>query len=143
MSYSVYKIIDKRINKSIYIGKTINSLHARMHQHCNSIDLPVDKYILSEDKPIYILDATAALYMIPIERYNKDYDMFLKGNIGVEDEEGQIEKLKNTEDVYILVMRDKENRNWQTPTKVLDYIEENYEIIDTVSIFDVYYIVNK
>ena len=48
MSYSVYKIIDKRINKPIYIGKTINSLHARMHQHCNSIDLPVDKYILSE-----------------------------------------------------------------------------------------------
>ena len=37
-----------------------------------------------ENKKVYILDAEAAIYMIPINNYNKDYDMFLKGNIGKE-----------------------------------------------------------
>lgn len=37
----------------------------------------VEKYIQESEKEVYILDATACLYMIPINRYNKDYDMFL------------------------------------------------------------------
>lgn len=98
----------------------------------------VDSYIESSEKPVYILDATAALYMIPINKYNKDYDMFLKGNIGGKGEEGQIEKLKNMDDVYILIMKNAKNRNWQTPTKVMEYIENNMEKVDEIEIFYVY-----
>ena len=45
----------------------------------------IDNYILEAEQNgdrVYILDAEAAIYMIPIDKYNKDYDMFLKGNIG-------------------------------------------------------------
>lgn len=45
----------------------------------------IDDFILEQNeqgKEVYILDATAALYMIPLNKYNKDYDMFLKGNLG-------------------------------------------------------------
>lgn len=45
----------------------------------------IDQFILESEKnnkTVYILDATAAIYMIPLNRYNKDYDMFLKGNLG-------------------------------------------------------------
>lgn len=45
----------------------------------------IDQFILESErnnKTVYILDATAAIYMIPINKYNKDYDMFLKGNLG-------------------------------------------------------------
>ena len=35
-----------------------------------------NRSITSENKNVYILDASAALYMVPIDRYNKNYDMF-------------------------------------------------------------------
>ena len=47
----------------------------------------ITNYIEGKDKKVYILDATAALYMIPIDRYNKNYDMFNKGNLGSKGEE--------------------------------------------------------
>lgn len=45
----------------------------------------IDQFIIETErnnKNVYILDATAPIYMIPIDKYNKDYDMFLKGNLG-------------------------------------------------------------
>ena len=45
----------------------------------------IDQFIAEcekNDKTVYILDSTAPIYMIPINKYNKDYDMFLKGNLG-------------------------------------------------------------
>ena len=56
-----------------YIGKTINYIE------------PIDEYIIEQNhngKDVYILDSTASIIMIPLNKYNKDYDMFLKGNIG-------------------------------------------------------------
>ena len=50
----------------------------------------IEEYIDLSEKKVYILDATAALYMIPIDRYNKNYDLFLIGNLGKDGEEGQI-----------------------------------------------------
>ena len=55
----------------------------------------MDNYILQkeqEGQKVYILDSDAAIYMIPINKYNKDYDMFLNGNIGKDGEQGQIER---------------------------------------------------
>lgn len=31
---------------------------------------------------MYILDYSVAIYMIPVDIYNKNYDMFNKGNFG-------------------------------------------------------------
>lgn len=100
--------------------------------------LEVDEFIKSKDKPVYILDSEAAVYMIPLNRYNKDYDMFLKGNIGSAGEEGQIEKLKNMEDAYILIKNEKTPLNWQTPKQVINYVRNNLEKVDTISFFYVY-----
>ena len=41
--------------------------------------------------------------MIPLDRYNKDFDMFLKGNLGEDSEEGQIERIKNMKNAVILI----------------------------------------
>lgn len=35
-----------------------------------------------QEKKVYILDSSAAMYMIPMDRYNKDYDLFMLGNFG-------------------------------------------------------------
>ena len=100
--------------------------------------IEVNNYIRNEERKVYILDSEAAVYMIPLDRYNKDYDMFLKGNLGSASEEGQIDKIKNMENTVILVKNDTMALNWQTPTKVIDYVKTNLEKIGTVSFFDVY-----
>ena len=75
--------------------------------------------------------------MIPIGRYNKDYDMFLNGNLGQLGEKGQIEKIKN-EDALYLITNNKVKRNWQNPEKVRQYIIDNLKIVDKIDFFDVY-----
>ena len=98
----------------------------------------VEEYIKSQEKDVYILDASAVWYMIPIDRYNKNYDMFNKGNLGSKGEEGQIEALKNTENKIILIKKDGISRNWQNPEEVRKYIKENMKKTGQVRIFDIY-----
>lgn len=107
----------------------------------NRID-EIDAYISEQEnngKRVYILDAEAAIYMIPINKYNKDYDMFLKGNIGKDGEQGQIEKIQNKNDNELYLIRNSKLRsNWQTPLDVVNYIRENLERIGEVSIYEIY-----
>ncbi len=99
----------------------------------------IDNFILQQNNKVYVLDATAALYMIPINRYNKDYDMFNKGNLGSKGEEGQIEKLeKEEENTIVLIMNDKYKRNWQNPEKVREYIINNWTKVGEIENFDIY-----
>ena len=102
----------------------------------------IDNFILEqekENKKVYILDAEAAIYMIPINNYNKDYDMFLKGNIGKDGQEGQIQKIKQKETNGIILIRKRNLKsNWQTPTEVVNYVRENLEFMGEVSIYEVY-----
>lgn len=99
----------------------------------------VDEYILKEKdngKSIYILDSEAALYFIPLDIYNKDYDMFQKGNLGKDGEDGIIDRIRKEENAIYLLKET--NINWQHPQKVHEYITENLKKIDEVSYFDVY-----
>ena len=102
----------------------------------------IDNYILEAEQNgdnVYILDAEAAIYMIPIDRYNKDYDMFLKGNIGKDGEQGQIEKIKQKNDNEIILVRKSNLKtNWQTPNEVVEYVRENLEKIGEINIFEIY-----
>ena len=100
--------------------------------------IEVDNFIQNEKKDVYILDSEAAVYMIPLDRYNKDFDMFLKGNLGQASEEGQIEKIKNMKDTLILIKNNKIPLNWQTPKEVITYVKENLRKVGTVSFFDIY-----
>ena len=47
----------------------------------------IDNYILSQKNNVYILDSQASTYMITIDRYYKDFNLFLKGNVGSKGEE--------------------------------------------------------
>ena len=100
----------------------------------------IDNYIIeNENKKVYMLDAEAAIAMIPLDKYNKDYDMFLLGNIGKDGEEGQIEKIKQREKDTIYIIRMKERpQNWQTPQRVIEYIRENLNFIGTVDAYEIY-----
>ena len=102
----------------------------------------IDAYILEQEnngKKVYILDAEAAIYMIPLNKYNKDYDMFLKGNIGKDGEQGQIEKIQNRNDNELYLIRNSKLRsNWQTPLNVVNYVRNNLEKIGEISIYEIF-----
>ena len=97
----------------------------------------INDYTKSKEKNVYILDVTSACYMIPMDRYNKNYDMLCVGNFGSRGEESIIEQIKN-EDALYLILRDEKYLNWQNPSKVRAYVLENMEFVESISIFDVY-----
>ena len=99
----------------------------------------VSDYIKNSDKRVYILDATAAYYMIPIDRYNKNYDMFCLGNFGGKGEKGQIEELEREKgNIKLLIKSEGKARNWQNPEKVREWIIKNMNKIGQLGGFDIY-----
>lgn len=102
----------------------------------------IDEYILKKElqgNKVYILDAEAVIYMVPLDKYNKDYDMFLIGNIGKDGQEGQIEKIKKKDENTLYLIRNENiETNWQTPLDVIEYIRNNLAKIGEVSMYEVY-----
>ena len=159
--YKLYKIVSLIIWILIFTlisVKSINNLYVYIKTEKN-IDIQyfknvevgdglkqrindIDDYILKmekEGRKVYILDAEAAIYMIPLDKYNKDYDMFLKGNIGKDGEEGQIEKIKQKDESTLYLIRKKNMKsNWQTPMNVVKYIRDNLVRIGEISIYEIY-----
>ena len=159
--YKTYKITTLLIQVTILAGIAIYGINNMYNYiktekneriaHYKSIEInenlvnridEIDAYISEQEnngKKVYILDAEAAIYMIPINKYNKDYDMFLKGNIGKDGEQGQIEKIqKRNENELYLIRNSNLKSNWQTPLDVVNYIRENLENIGEVSIYEIY-----
>lgn len=138
-------LLGKNGNQVIQYAITANQYQQLEHYHYIPITEGlldrvenVNSWITSQEKDVYILDSEAVLYQIALNRYHKDYDMFLKGNLGGKGEEGQIEKLQKENNSIVLVRKDNYSRNWQNPEMVRKFILENYEKIDSVDIFDGY-----
>lgn len=96
----------------------------------------IDDYILKQrdnGKVVYILDAEAAIYNIPLDIYHKDYDMFNKGNLGAKGEQGIIDRIKDEKNAIYLIKKD--NLNWQNPNEVREYILDNLSYKGEISIF--------
>lgn len=101
----------------------------------------IDLYINSEEKngyQIYILDASASMYMIPIDKYNKDYDLFNRGNFGYNGEKRLIKEIEERKKTKYLILKDSYKMNWQTPTNIINYVKNNKNKIGKIGIFDIY-----
>lgn len=131
-NFRVYRKYDvsKNINhyKKLYVSECLI-------ERINAIDDVIKKY---QNKTIYIVDAESAIYDIPLDRYYKNYDMFLNGNIGKDGADGIIEDIKNSKDSIYMIKKNGLSLNWQTPTKALDYIKKNLKYIGSTNIFDIY-----
>ncbi len=124
-----FNIIDKQ-NQINHFKLIPDSSYSRVKK--------VDEYIKKQDKNVYILDSRAALYTIPIDQYNKNYDMFNKGNLGAKGEKGIIEELKKKKDFQILILQNKYSKNWQTPLKVIEYVKADLNKRGSINVFDIY-----
>lgn len=108
------------------------------HNQINNIK-KISQYVINSNKKVYILDAAAPYYMIPINRYNKNYDMFCLGNFGSKGEQGQIENLEQEkENIHVLIKNDKYKRNWQNPEQVRKWVINNMNKIGEMGVFDIY-----
>lgn len=96
----------------------------------------VGKYIEESNKTVYIVEARAALYMIPINRYNKNYDLFLIGNMGSNAYDKITKDLKSKDNVELLLLKGR--MNWQTPMNIIDYIKQNYRKTEEIGAFEIY-----
>lgn len=134
--------VDKVLKKYVYINKESELEHfygipedVGIKKRINVIDNYIEEK-QKEGKKVYVLDVEACIYMIPLNRYNKDYDLFTKGNLGAKGEDGIIDRIKNEENAIYLVKKD--NINWQNPENVRKYIMNNLNHIGNISIFYIY-----
>ena len=127
----------KKINNVEYYSQLKHYKYIPISENYEQELKTIEEYIQKSDKKVYILNFDAALYMIPLDIYNKDYDMFMKGNFGVKGEQGIIEKIQK-EDAKYLIVKDGIGRNWQNPEDVRKYIKENMKYKESISKFDVF-----
>ena len=97
----------------------------------------ITKYIKKEEN-VKILNSSAAIYMIPLDKYNKDYDMFNKGNFGYNGEKRLIEQIQQSTNIKYLILKDEYRRNWQTPINIVDYVKENKIKTGEIEIYNIY-----
>lgn len=110
-----------------YLSKRISDVTDKVRAYSNS------------GKESIIVDAETAIYDIVLNRYKKNYDMLLIGNIGENGVEKIINEIKDSHNVYYFVKNPQYALNWQLPEDIVDYIRNNLKYHETVSVFDVYY----
>ena len=100
-------------------------------------------YIKEQNKnniDVKVISCYANLYMNILEKNNKILDLPFYGNMGVEGEDGLIEKIRNMHNTKILVITNIEEKHGQESEKIINYVKENYEYEGNIcrfSIFDV------
>ena len=97
----------------------------------------LDAFIQKNDNVI-ILDSSAAVYMIPLNKYNKDYDMFNIGNFGKDGETRLIKEIEEARNTKYLILKKEFNKNWQSPIEIISYVRENKRKVGEIEIFDIY-----
>lgn len=97
-----------------------------------------DFYKENNDKKIIIADSDACVYDISMDIYNKNFDMFNKGNFGKDGEEGLISNIENSKNTIYLIKKEGENLNWQTPKSVIEYIRKNMKKLGGIEYYDIY-----
>ena len=99
----------------------------------------VSSFIKNQTKPVHILDAEGAIYTIPLDRYDKNYDMFLKGNLGGKGQLGQAEQITKEADSSIYLIKKPEyGRNWQSPEEVVKFVLDNFTKSGEINIYNIY-----
>ena len=98
----------------------------------------IGKYIKAKREEgfcVRIAADSSCAYTIPLDLYEKNWDMLLVGNLGYNDVESLLKEKQKT--VY-LVYKESLELNKQNHYELIDYIKNNYTKIEEVLNFDVY-----
>lgn len=111
-------------------------IDGELEQHVHEVNEEIG-FLEDAGWNVIIADANAALYNIPEERYYKNFDMFLEGNLGSITEEELLAAVYESNTVF-LIREDETKMNWQTPLNVVYYMKNNLSKIGEIGEFGVY-----
>lgn len=103
----------------------------------------INQFIIDNEKEgikTIILSSKSNLYMLPLQKNDREFDLPIQGNLGKQGEEGLIEKIKQKTNSKILIQTDEENIFWQESEKAREYIKNTYKKEGTIGDFDIYFI---
>lgn len=126
------------IDAQFNVSKLDNFQGLIIDENIENVISMVDEYILEKEENGYtvrIADASASIFKIPLNEYEKNWDMLLVGNIGASSVEYLLEADGPT--IY-LVMKDESNYSMQDHYDLIRYIKNNYKYVDEVAGFNVY-----
>lgn len=122
-----------------YILSTLNNYeNVLMPRTVNENIKIIDNYIeekIREGYKVRITDDSAVAYKIPIELYEKNWDMLLVGNIGTNSVE---DLLESSDKCLYLVYKYTDDLGSQDHFQLIEYIKQSYTKVGEVLFFDVY-----
>lgn len=100
----------------------------------------ISKFISDSEFDVIILDYSGAFYHINLDKYYKDYDVFMRGNFGFDGENRLIEDIKNSDNTIYLIHNSisYDDGMAQTPKKVIDYVMANFINDGNILEFNIY-----
>lgn len=137
MFYTI-KYINIYKEKKKYFSKLNHYKYIPINEDLENQIVHVDKYITESKEKVIILEASASVYMIPIDKYNKNYDMLLNGNLGANSFEKITTEIKNNSEIKYLILKDKYKENWQIPVDIIEFTKNNKEKIGEIAVYDIY-----
>jgi len=105
----------------------------------------IGNFIVSEKaigNEVYVLDGIAVVYMLPLNIYHKDYDMFLRGNLGENNPQNLIDDL-NSNNSVLLIPYNFDNANWQFPKEIYQTIEKQFTKTEQIGDYYVYRVIEQ
>lgn len=130
--------ISRPIDAKFNISKLENYQGVIIDERIEAAITTVDDYITKKQQEGYkvrIADVSSAAYKIPLNEYEKNWDMLLVGNLGLNNVN---DLLKTEQPTLYLVWKDDSNYGMQDHYELIDYIKNNYKCIDQIAGFNVY-----
>ena len=129
------------ININSYLIVTKNNTgiykHIPTNDNQQKVIKNVNNYVvnMSKEYDVYILDISATLFNLNINKYNKYFDMFMNGNFGINGEK-EIYSIIDS-DNKIFMINDISN-HWQSPSNIINYVKEKYHICGAIDYLTIY-----
>jgi hypothetical protein len=98
----------------------------------------ISDYMAEKEQEGYrvrVANDSAAAYRIPLNTYEKNWDMLLVGNVGTN---SVSDLLESSEKCLYLVYKHNEVLGAQNHFEVIEYIENNYAKVGEILSFDIY-----
>lgn len=119
---------------NLYKSKLNHYKFVPINKNLENEIIQIDNFLLK--RKTYIIDANAVIFMIPIDTYNKDFDLLLKGNIGLNNQILK-KKIKENKDTY-LILSNKKNLNWQSINDIIYYTEKVKKKKSNIGNYNIY-----
>ena len=101
----------------------------------------VKKYIKEREKEginVIIPEYNASLYMVQLNKNNRQFDMLLQGNLGYDGINKSIEEISKMKNTEFLIFTNDDEHHYQTPQEIIDYIKQNFEKKEELTDYTIY-----